>query len=81
MPEIPAEITQSGSQYGIPIVQLPPDVSFFDVVSSVMKQILNNKAQYFIELQNNMSQLLASGAGEQDILDYLAACFHSSVRF
>ena len=72
MPQIPAEITQSGSHYGIPIVQLPPDVSFFDVVSSVMKQILNNKAQYFIELQNNMSQLLASGAGEQDILDYLA---------
>lgn len=80
MPEIPAEITQSGSQYGIPIVQLPPDVSFFDVVSSVMKQILNNKAQYFIELQNNMSQLLASGAGEQDILDYLAEYVPASIH-
>ena len=80
MPQIPAEITQSGSHYGIPIVQLPPDVSFFDVVSSVMKQILNNKAQYFIELQNNMSQLLASGAGEQDILDYLAEYVPASIH-
>lgn len=69
--KIPKEIIEAGNVYGIPIIELPPDIRFFDVVSAVMKQILDNKAAYYMELQNNLSQLLASGAQEQAILDYL----------
>lgn len=71
LPKIPKEILEKGNAYGIPIIELPPSVRFFDVVSSVMKVLLENKAQYYIELQNNLSQLLASGCQEQDILEYL----------
>lgn len=70
-PEIPADIIRLGNQFRIPVMEFPPDVRFFDIVSSVMKLILDNQAQYYTELQNTLSQLLASGAREQDVLDYL----------
>lgn len=72
LPEIPKEVLEIGNLYNIPIIELPPDIRFFDVVSSVMKLILNNKAQYYIELQNTLSQFIASGAQEQEVLEYLA---------
>ncbi len=71
LPRIPEEILERGNAHKIPIIELPPDIRFFDVVSSVTRVLLENKAQYYIELQNNLSQLLASGAHEQDVLEYL----------
>ncbi|MEY8339286.1 PucR family transcriptional regulator ligand-binding domain-containing protein [Lachnospiraceae bacterium 62-35] len=79
LPEIPAEIIEVGNCHQIPVIELSPDIRFFDVVSSVMKRILDNKAQYYIELQNQLSQLLASGAKEQAVLEYLIQYVPASI--
>ncbi|MCI9023526.1 MAG: PucR family transcriptional regulator [Dorea sp.] len=70
--EIPQEILESADPYGIPIIELPRNVRFIDIITSVMALIHKNKNQYYIEIQNNLSVLLASGAKEEDVLNYLA---------
>ncbi len=72
LPEIPEDILKSGNRYNLPIIELPRNIRFIDVISSVMTLIDQNKNQYYIEIQNNLSKLLASGTKETDILNYLA---------
>lgn len=69
---IPEEIILGGNNYNIPIIKLPSNIPYIDVISAVMEVILKIKNQYYIKIQNKLSSLLASGAGEQEILDYLS---------
>lgn len=69
--DIPDAIIKGGNDYDIPIIRLTLNTPFIDVISAVMKVILKIKNQYYIEIQNNLSNLLASGAKEPDILNYL----------
>lgn len=71
LPEIPQEIIESANQYGLPVIELPRNIRFIDVISFIMSLIHKNKSQYYIEIQSNLSVLLASGAKENDILNYL----------
>lgn len=70
--DIPEEIITGGNHYNIPIIKLPSNIPYIDVISAVMEIILRIKNQYYIEIQNNLSRLLASGSSEQEILDYLS---------
>ncbi|RGZ00416.1 PucR family transcriptional regulator [Clostridium sp. AM58-1XD] len=70
--EIPEEIIKIGNEYSIPLIELSPDTRYIQVVSSVMQLLLDNKARYYLEIQNALSHMVASGAQEQEILDYLS---------
>lgn len=72
LPEIPESILKCGDHYNLPVIELSRNIRFIDVISSVMALINQTKNQYYIEIQNNLSELLASGAKEKDILNYLA---------
>ncbi len=69
--DIPEDIIKGGNDFNIPIIRLPLNTPFIDVISAVMGIILKIKNQYYIEIQNNLSNLLASGAREPQILNYL----------
>lgn len=71
LPEIPEIILKCGERFHLPVIELPCNIRFIDVISCVMTLINQNKNQYYIEIQNNLSKLLASGAREKDILNYL----------
>ncbi len=69
--DIPEAILKGGDKYSIPIIRLPLNTPFIDVISAVMGVILKIRHQYYLEIQNNLSNLLASGAREPEILEYL----------
>lgn len=77
--EIPEEIISIGNAHCLPIVELPQDIRFIDVVSQVMRLILDNKTSHYMEIQNRLAQMATSGSNEQDILDYLARYVPASI--
>lgn len=77
--EIPEEIISIGNAHCLPIIELPRDIRFIDVVSGVMRLILDNKTSHYMEIQNRLAQMATSGSNEQDILDYLARYVPASI--
>lgn len=77
--EIPDKIISIGDSYSLPIIELPPNIRFIDVVSCVMGLILDNKTQYYMKIQNRLAQMATSGSNERDILDYLAKYVPASI--
>lgn len=77
--EIPDEIISIGDAQCLPIIELPRDIRFCDVVSAVMRLILDNKTSHYMEIQNRLAQMVTSGSNEQEILDYLARYVPASI--
>ncbi|WP_330949406.1 PucR family transcriptional regulator [Virgibacillus sp. MG-45] len=72
--EIPASILTAGRTYHIPIIQIPVNMPFIDVMYPVMEELLNNKVtklKYFIEVHDRFTSLSLADSGIEGIIEAL----------
>lgn len=75
MSRIPPEAIEAAERYGLPLIELPPDTVFSDVVREVMERVLVQESTHLVILQNRIqtiSRLLLEGGGLHAFLDTLA---------
>lgn len=72
--EIPDAIIESGERAGLPIIQIPQDIPYVDVLYPVMEELFNNqvmKLKYFKEVHDRFTALSLTDAGLDSIIDTL----------
>ncbi|GGF98101.1 PucR family transcriptional regulator [Paenibacillus aceti] len=72
--EIPDAIIETGERAGLPIIQIPQDIPYVDVLYPVMEELFNNqvmKLKYFKEVHDRFTALSLTDAGLDSIIDTL----------
>lgn len=72
--EIPLPMVKAGEQSRLPIIQLPREIPYVDVMYPVMGEILNNqvkKLQYFKEIHDRFTALSLADEGPDQIIKTL----------
>ncbi|MGG0796411.1 PucR family transcriptional regulator ligand-binding domain-containing protein [Brevibacillus laterosporus] len=69
--KIPDAIVEAGEQAALPIIQIPQDIPYVDVLYPVMEELFNNqvmKLKYFIEVHDRFTALSLTDAGLESII-------------
>ncbi|WP_020617107.1 PucR family transcriptional regulator [Paenibacillus daejeonensis] len=72
--EVPAEAIEAANRHGLPLIELPADMAFSDVVRSVMERVLVAESRHLSMLQGRvqrLSQVLLHGGGLAAFLEHL----------
>ncbi|GBF76649.1 PucR family transcriptional regulator [Paenibacillus sp. 598K] len=72
--EVPADAIEAADRHGLPLIELPPDMAFSDVVRSVMERVLVAESRQLSTLQSRvqrLSQVLLHGGGLSAFLEHL----------
>lgn len=72
--EIPKPMLSAGEQFGMPIIQLPKEIPYVDVMYPVMGEILNTqvkKLQYYKEIHDRFTALSLADEGPKKIIETL----------
>jgi PucR family transcriptional regulator, purine catabolism regulatory protein len=70
--ELPPKVVQEAEKYGLPLLELPPETVFSDIVRNVMERVLARETSQLADLQNrikSMTRLLLEGSGLYAFLD------------
>ncbi|WP_409275102.1 PucR family transcriptional regulator [Neobacillus sp. SCS-31] len=79
---IPEIIIRTGEMNGLPILQLPKEVPYIDVMYPVMGEILNNqvkKLQYYKNIHDQFTALSLADKGPEKIIETLEGLIGNSV--
>ncbi len=74
VPEIPESLVSAGEAFRIPIIRLPKDIPYVDVMYPVMGEIMNNqviKLQYYKEIHDRFTALSLADEGPGKIIKTL----------
>ncbi|RFB32465.1 PucR family transcriptional regulator [Brevibacillus sp. VP] len=72
--KIPDAIVEAGEKSDLPIIQIPQDIPYVDVLYPVMEELFNNqvmKLKYFIEVHDRFTALSLTDAGLESIITTL----------
>ncbi|RHW34828.1 PucR family transcriptional regulator [Neobacillus notoginsengisoli] len=72
--EIPEPMVSAGEAYRMPIIQIPKEIPYVDVLYPVMGKILNNqviKLQYYKEIHDRFTALSLADEGPDKIIETL----------
>ena len=72
--EMPAAAIEAADRHGLPLIELPADMAFSDVVRSVMERVLVAESRHLSMLQGRvqrLSQVLLHGGGLAAFLEHL----------
>jgi purine catabolism regulator len=70
--QMPPEVVEEAERHGLPLMELPADTVFSDVVRIVMERVLAQETSQLADLQNriqSMTRLLLDGSGLYAFLD------------
>ncbi|TFE29859.1 PucR family transcriptional regulator [Cohnella luojiensis] len=70
--ELPPEVVAEAEKHGLPLLELPSDIVFSDLVRIVMERVLAQETSQLADLQNriqSMTRLLLEGSGLYSFLD------------
>ncbi len=73
--EIPPEMVEFADRYNIPLLEIPFDLSFSDIMSPVMKMIVNKQMAILVksdEAHKKLMNIVLSGGSIVDIMDATA---------
>ncbi|WP_316568169.1 PucR family transcriptional regulator ligand-binding domain-containing protein [Neobacillus sp. YIM B06451] len=79
---IPEIIIRTGEKNGLPILQLPKEVPYIDVMYPVMGEIVNNqvkKLQYYKNIHDKFTALSLADEGPEKIIETLEGLIGNSV--
>jgi purine catabolism regulator len=82
LPEIPAEMLGQADDYGIPLIRIPPDVSYLEIMAPILERIINaqnSQLRRSIEIHRQFTQLVLDGQGLESIVKTLGELVESSV--
>lgn len=71
---IPDAIVEAGEKTALPIIQIPQDIPYVDVLYPVMEELFNNqvmKLKYFIDVHDRFTALSLTDAGLESIITTL----------
>lgn len=72
--EIPDYIIEEGERCNLPIIQIPKEVPYVDIMYPVMEEIMNTqvkKLQYYKDIHDKFTALSLSNEGEEKIIEVL----------
>ncbi len=73
--EIPASMIEAADRHDFPLIELPPEASFNEIIQSVLTVILNSQAvrlQRTAEIHDRFTAIVLSGGGLRQIAEALA---------
>lgn len=80
--DLPAEMSEQADRLGFPLILLPNDVSFDDVLNQVLTDILNRQAAILArteEVHRALEQIVLCGGGLREICAEVAALLGAAV--
>src|SRR5947209_8672344 len=73
--EIPPEILEIADRLSFPVLELPPDASFVDLINAVLTRILNFQAELMMrseEIHQRFTNVVLDGGGLSEIAGLLS---------
>jgi purine catabolism regulator len=80
--ELPVEMIEQADRLGFPLILLPNDVGFDDILNQVLTDILNRQAAILArteEVHRALVQIVLGGGGLQEVIDEVATLFDVAV--
>jgi PucR family transcriptional regulator, purine catabolism regulatory protein len=82
LPEIPAEMLGQADEFGIPLIRIPEDVSYLEIMAPILERIINAQNAQLrrsIEIHRQFTHLAQTGEGVEAIVRTLGELVNSSV--
>ena len=82
LPEIPAEMIGQADEYGIPLIRIPQEVSYLEIMAPILERIINAQniqLRRSIEIHRQFTHLALDGQGLDAIVRTLGELVESSV--
>lgn len=79
---IPTQIIHDGDKYGLPIIELPGDLRYVDIINPIMSEIINkqvNRLNHFKEVHDQLTDLAVKGESLSTIINTLATIISNPV--
>src|SRR5690349_18398297 len=79
---VPPEILTLASELGFPVLELPPDTAFADIINALLTRILNYQAELLLrseEIHTRFTGVMLSGGGLAQIAALLAGILQRAV--
>ncbi|HEY7125820.1 MAG TPA: PucR family transcriptional regulator ligand-binding domain-containing protein [Ktedonobacterales bacterium] len=79
---VPDEMIEAAQSERLPLLELQPDISFNDVINSLLGEILNAQArtlQLSQEIHQRFTEIVLAGGGLNEIAENLAILVHSPI--
>jgi PucR family transcriptional regulator, purine catabolism regulatory protein len=80
--EIPGEMLVQAEEYGIPLITIPEDVSYLEIMAPILERIINEQnvqLRRSIDIHRQFTQLALDGKGVEAIVRTLGEMVESSV--
>src|SRR5712664_61352 len=82
LPEIPAEMLGQANEFGIPLIRIPEDVSYLEIMAPILERIINAQNAQLrrsIEIHRQFTHLALDGQGLDAIVKTLGELVESSI--
>src|SRR2546421_7852239 len=82
LPEIPAEMIGQADEYGIPLIRIPQEVSYLEIMAPILERIINAQnaeLRHSIEIHRQFTDLALNGQGLDAIVQTLGELVESSI--
>ncbi|MGI9860547.1 PucR family transcriptional regulator ligand-binding domain-containing protein [Moorella naiadis] len=80
--EVPSSMLCQANTYDLPLIELPPDIGFADLIYEVLSAILQEQSAYLsrmLDVHSALMQIMLEGGGLQKIADTLAGLVENTV--
>jgi len=80
--QIPADMIGQANEFGIPLIRIPPDVSYLEIMNPILERIINAQNAQLrrsIEIHRQFTHLALDGQGLQAIVKTLGELVESSI--
>ena len=82
LPEIPADMLGQADEFSIPLIRIPPDVSYLEIMNPILERIINAQNAQLrrsIEIHKQFTHLALDGQGLDAIVKTLGELVESSI--
>jgi PucR family transcriptional regulator, purine catabolism regulatory protein len=82
LPEIPGDMLGQADEFGIPLIRIPQDVSYLEIMTPILERIINAQnadLRRSIEIHRQFTDLALSGQGLDAIVRTLGELVESSI--
>ena len=82
LPQIPDDMLGQANEFGIPLIRIPPDVSYLEIMSPILERLINAQnveLRRSIEIHRQFTDLALNGQGLDAIVKTLGELVESSI--
>ncbi len=70
--EVPTELIEQADEHGLPLIQLPPNISFSDITRALLERIVNRQYELMHASESVHRELTELALGDRDLEDITA---------